>query len=60
MLIAVDRDEPLAKAIKFKKDIKITYPMALDPGAEIFGKFAYKQAGIARDIVIDKMEGSFF
>ncbi len=28
--------------------------MALDPGAEIFGKFAYKQAGIARDIVIDQ------
>ena len=54
MLIAVDWDEPLAKAVKFKKDIQITYPMALDAGAVIFGKFAFKQAGISRDIVIDQ------
>jgi len=28
--------------------------MALDAGAVIFGKFAFKQAGISRDIVIDQ------
>jgi peroxiredoxin len=53
-LIAVDRDEPLKKAIKFKRDVHITYPMALDPGARIFADFTTKDAGIARDIVIDQ------
>ena len=54
ILIAVDRDESLATAIKFKKEVKITYPMALDPGAKIFKTFTTKDAGIARDIVIDQ------
>jgi len=53
-LIAVDRDEPLKTAVKFKKDVHITYPMALDPGAKIFADFTTKEAGIARDIVIDQ------
>ena len=36
IVIGIDRDEPLDKILKFKKDIKVTYPLALDPGAEIF------------------------
>lgn len=53
-LIAVDRDETLTKAIQFKQDVHITYSMALDPGAKIFAAFTTKDAGIARDIVIDQ------
>ena len=32
----------------------VTYPMALDPGAEIFAKFANKRSGVTRNVVIDK------
>lgn len=54
MLIGIDRDEPIDTVIKFKKDMKITYPLALDTGAKIFSKFAEKDAGVTRNIVINK------
>ena len=54
MVIGIDRDEPSAKVIKFKKDIGVTYPLALDPGADIFGLFAEKEAGVTRNVIIDK------
>ena len=54
MLIGVDRDEPLETVIAFQKKIGTTYPLALDPGANIFGLFANKEAGVTRNVVIDK------
>ncbi len=54
ILIGVDYDEPVNKVIAFKKEMKITYPMALDPGAEIFSKFAHKKAGVTRNVVINR------
>lgn len=54
MLIGVDYDEPLEKVVAFKKQMKTTYPMALDPGAEIFARFALKKSGVTRNVVIDK------
>ena len=54
MLIGVDRDEPLETVIEFQKKIGTTYPLALDPGADIFGLFANKEAGVTRNVVIDK------
>jgi peroxiredoxin len=54
VLIGMDRDEPLEKVVNFKKEMKITYPLALDPGADIFGLFALKQAGVTRNVVIDR------
>lgn len=53
-VIGVDRDEPVETVIKFAEDMKITYPLALDPGAEIFGLFADKQSGVTRNVIIDK------
>jgi len=53
-VIGIDRDEPVEKVIKFKNDIKVTYPLALDPGAEIFGLIALKEAGVTRNIIIDR------
>ncbi len=53
VLIGVDRDEPLEKVQKFRKDIQVSYPLALDPGADIFGRFADKKAGVTRNVVID-------
>jgi len=54
LLIGVDRDEPLETVIAFQKKIGTTYPLALDPGANIFGLFANKDAGVTRNVVIDK------
>ncbi|MCO5936429.1 TlpA family protein disulfide reductase [Mucilaginibacter sp. RB4R14] len=54
LLIGVDRDEPLEKVARFQKDMKITYPLALDPGAAIFGRFANKKSGVTRNVVIDR------
>ena len=53
-VIGIDRDEPLEKVLKFSEDMKITYPLALDPGAEIFGLFALKEAGVTRNVIIDR------
>ena len=54
VVIGIDRDEPIDKVLKFKKDIKVTYPLALDPGAEIFALFAQKEAGVTRNVIIDR------
>lgn len=54
VLIGVDRDEPLEKVTAFHKDMKISYPLALDPGADIFGHFANKKSGVTRNVVIDR------
>lgn len=53
-LMGIDRDEPLETVIEFGKKTGITYPMALDPGADIFAKYADRQAGITRNVLIDK------
>jgi len=53
-VIGIDRDEPVETVLKFKKDIGVTYPLALDPGAGIFGLFAEKSAGVTRNVIIDK------
>lgn len=54
VLIGIDRDEPLEKVIAFGKATGITYPLGLDPGADIFAKYALRQAGITRNVLIDK------
>ena len=53
-LMGIDRDEPLETVIEFGKKTGITYPMALDPGADIFAKYADRQAGITRNVLVDK------
>ena len=53
-VIGIDRDEPVEKVLQFKKDINVTYPLALDPGADIFGLFAQKEAGVTRNVIIDR------
>lgn len=53
-LIGIDRDEPLDKVIAFGKSTGVTYPLGLDPGADIFAKYALRKAGITRNVLIDK------
>ena len=54
VLIGIDRDEPLDKVLEFAAQTKITYPLGLDPGADIFAKYADRQAGITRNVLIDR------
>jgi len=53
-LIAIDRDEPLETVLKFVESTKITYPIGLDPKADIFALYAQREAGITRNVIIDK------
>jgi peroxiredoxin len=54
VVIGIDRDEPEETVKKFATDMKITYPLATDPGAEIFGLYAEKRAGVTRNVIIDR------
>jgi len=53
-LYGIDMNEPLETVAKFQKDMKISYPLALDPGAKLFYTFAAKGAGVTRNVIIDK------
>jgi peroxiredoxin len=53
-LYAIDRDEPLDVAKNFVLTTGITYPIALDPGAAHFQLYADKEAGVTRNVIIDK------
>lgn len=54
VVIGIDRDEPLETVLKFGRDIGVTYPLALDDDADIFGLFAEKAAGVTRNVIIDR------
>ena len=53
-LIGIDRDEPLEKVLAFAKSTGVTYSLGLDPGADIFAKYALRDAGITRNVLIDR------
>ena len=53
-LLAIDRDEPLETVVQFAKTTGITYPIGLDPKADIFALYADRKAGITRNVIIDK------
>ncbi|WP_025006763.1 peroxiredoxin family protein [Marinilabilia salmonicolor] len=54
IVIGIDRDEPLETVKEFAKETGISYPLALDPGAEIFQLYAKKKAGVTRNVLIDR------
>ena len=54
VLIGIDRDEPLDKVIAFGKAVGVTYPLGLDLGADIFAKYALRESGITRNVLIDR------
>lgn len=53
-LIGIDLKESREKTIQFAKDLKITYPLTLDPEGKSFYAFAAKGAGVTRNIIINK------
>jgi len=54
VLVGIDRDEPLEKLNEFAAQTKITYPLGLDAGGEIFMKYAEKEAGVTRNVIINR------
>ncbi len=53
-LIGIDLKESREQTIKFAKEMKITYPLTLDPEGKAFYSFAAEGAGVTRNILIDK------
>ena len=53
-LFGIDRDEPLERVKAFAVQTGITYPLGLDPGADIFAKYAERNAGITRNVLVGK------
>jgi len=53
-LYGIDREEPAETVLKFAKATGVTYPIGLDPKADIFATYAEREAGITRNIIIDK------
>ena len=53
-LYGVDRDEPVETVKAFAEKTGVTYPLALDPGADHLAKYADRKAGITRNVLIDK------
>ena len=54
VLLGIDRDEPVEKVLQLAESTGVTYPLALDPGADVFAKYALRSAGITRNVLIDK------
>jgi peroxiredoxin len=53
-LLGIDRDEPKDKVLRFIEKTGITYPIGLDPRAEIFQLYALKEAGVTRNVIINR------
>jgi peroxiredoxin len=54
VLVGIDRDETADVVTEFAKKMKITYPLAPDSNAEVFSLYALKEAGVTRNVIIDK------
>ena len=53
-LYGIDREEPVEKIEELVEATGVTYPIGLDPEADIFGLYAEKSAGITRNVIIDR------
>jgi peroxiredoxin len=53
-LYGIDLKEEKEKVIEFQKQIGITYPLALDLDSKIFYTFAAPDAGVTRNVIVDK------
>ncbi len=53
-VIGIDRDEPVETVRSFAGQVGISYPLALDPGAAIFARYAEKDSGVTRNVIVDR------
>jgi peroxiredoxin len=54
VLLGVDLKEKLDVIKEFIEKTGINYPLVLDPKGEIFARYAEKNAGVTRNVIIDK------
>jgi peroxiredoxin len=54
ILYGVDRKEVAEQVNKFARKMKITYPLIMDQDGKIFELFAAPNAGVTRNVIIDK------
>jgi Peroxiredoxin len=54
VLVGLDRDEAKDVVEAFAKKMNITYPLAPDPKAGVFTLYAKKEAGVTRNVIIDR------
>ena len=54
VLLGIDYKEDEEKTKAFAEKMKITYPLVLDKSGEIFHKYAAKNAGVTRNIIINR------
>lgn len=53
-LFGIDLKEDAETVQKFQEDMKITYPLTFDTEGAIFSMFTVPNAGVTRNIIIDK------
>jgi peroxiredoxin len=54
ILVGIDFKEDTSKINSFVKKTGISYPLLLDEDGSIFEKYAEKDAGVTRNVIIDK------
>ena len=54
VLLGIDREETKEQIDAFIKKVGTTYPIAMDVNADVFAKYALRNSGITRNILIDK------
>ena len=54
VLVGIDREETPEKVALLRDVTKITYPLAYDTTGDVFRLYAHPNAGITRNILIDK------
>lgn len=54
VLVGVDRKEPMETVKEFAKTMGITYPLVLDENSEIFTLYARTDAGVTRNVIVDR------
>ena len=54
VLVGIDREETLEKVALLRDVTKITYPLAYDTTGEVFCLYAHPNAGITRNVLIDR------
>lgn len=54
VLLGIDLKESREKTLQFAADLKITYPLTLDPDGKSFYSFAAEGAGVTRNVILNK------
>jgi len=54
VLVGIDREETPDKVALLREVTKITYPLAYDTKGDVFRLYAHPNAGITRNVLIDK------